>query len=503
MLLEMTKTSFFLDGCEDYTPHERSAFFLHVSISLLSIPLNFVSGYAGLLMFPYLLFLTFKARSYCLLPIIIVLAYSSPLRLVFVLGCFLYTCLHANQLRKYRLLGAWLFYLCLFPFFLWFFYKKITLPQELLGVGDLNAGWGTYFMFSCAFWAVLTMRKMGKTFFAGMLYWSLFLISLVSFVGTENMTASDDAYTGIFCRQVFWAIPFCVAAFCFCLMEDGKSVFRYRIASGAGCLFLFLDWLGILHYDITFTQIGLSGIAVFFMFLAKRMPRLCLRLHPMVFFALSFAVMLYSSKLVEKYAGLYADYGSYDEMKVTDLDSFFKKLQRKAVDDRARVWRFNLQAISDQLGKNPVWIEIKPYAEAVVYEPGQGWQYRQMTMDAHNTLLHLLRHFGIYGGLGLYLVYLYYFCRKENRKILVANARAPCLVVLSTCLAEGIIGGHTGHYPVILSFGPILFALLGSCWRVGYEERISHEIRGIDDVPQPGGDDAGVSGAPLRRGEGT
>ena len=187
-------------------------------------------------MFPYLLFLTFKARSYCLLPIIIVLAYSSPLRLVFALGCFLYTCLHANQLRKYRLWGVWLFYLCLFPFFLWFFYKKITLPQELLGVGDLNVGWGTYFMFSCAFWAVLTMRKMGKTFFTGLLYWSLLLISLVSFVGAEDMPANDDAYSRIFCRQVFWAIPFIVAAFCFCLMEHGKSVFWHKIASGAGCL---------------------------------------------------------------------------------------------------------------------------------------------------------------------------------------------------------------------------------------------------------------------------
>ena len=90
-------------------------------------------------------------------------------------------------------------------------------------------------------------------------------------------------------------------------------------------------------------------------------------------------------------------------------------------------------------------------------------------MSPHNTMLYLLRNYGFYGGAGLYLLFLWYFCRKENRRILVNFSASPLVVVLAACLAQGIVGGHTGHYPMILTFGPVLFSLIGACWRAGYE----------------------------------
>lgn len=457
----------------DYTPQERASFFLHVSLALASVPLNFINGYAGLIIFPYLLFLTLKPRSQYLLPIIIILAYSSPLQLVFCFGCFFYVLFHMNQLRRYGLVRVWGLYLCISPFFIWYFYQKTQLAQRLLGVGDLASGFGTYFMFASAFWAVLSIRRVGITFVKGLLCWSLFLVMFVSILGTEHEPLNEMENTArIFCRQVFWAIPFCAATFCFFILERRRKFAWLGFGAGLGCFVLFLDIVGILRYKLSFTSMGLMLMSSFFVFLAMRMKKLCMRLSPLLFFALSCAFVFYSSQLVKKYRGIGDEYGNYDEMKVTNVNTLWIKLQRKMINDRASVWAFNLESIKDQMRRNPIFLEVKPYAEAYVNMDGNGFVYRQMLMDAHNTMLYLLRHFGLYGGLGLYILFVWYFCRRENRKIMIENSDRHFILVLSVCLAQGIIGGHTGHYPVTLPFGPVLFALLGSCWRVGYESRL-------------------------------
>lgn len=456
--------------CEDYTARERSSFVFHTLLALASVPLNFINGYAGLLALPYLLFLTLRPKSQYLLPIIIILAYSSPLRLFFCTACFFYVLFHMNQLRRYGLFGVWWLYLCLSPFFIWYFYQKTQMVSYLVGVGDLASGFGTYFMFACAFWAVLCIRRMGTTFLKGLFYWSLFLVFLVSFVGVErDATMAEDAGKGLFTRQVFLAIPICAATFSYFILRKSRELRKIGLLAGLACLVLALDFLKILHYDLTFTCIGLMILSFFFVFITIRMPNLCRRLNPLVFFVASCVIVLLSPMLVERYRNINAGMGSYSELKVTDFNSLMIKLQRKAVDDRASVWAFNIESIREQMHRNPIWIDVKPFAEAVTYEEGKGWVEGVMLMDAHNTMLHLLRHFGFYGGLGLYLFFLWYFCRKENRRILTKSHNATVVVVLSVCMAHGIIGGHTGHYPVTLAFGPVFYALLGGCWRAGAE----------------------------------
>lgn len=247
-----------IDSCEDYTPQERASFVLHICFALASIPLNFINGYAGLLVLPYLLFLTLRPKSQYLLPIIIILAYSSPLRLFFCTACFLYVLFHSNQLRRYGLFGAWCLYLCLSPFFIWYFYQKTQMSRYLAGVGDLASGFGTYFMFACAFWSVLCIRRMGVTFLKGLFYWSLFLVLLMSFIAVErDASMVDDAGKSLFTRQLFLAIPVCAATFAYFILERRRELRRIGLLAGFACIVLALDFFKILRYSLTFTCLGL------------------------------------------------------------------------------------------------------------------------------------------------------------------------------------------------------------------------------------------------------
>lgn len=457
---------------DDYSPADKQAFLLNTLMSLASVPLSLFFGYSGLVLMPYVLYMVFKPRSIYLLPLIIILAYSSPLRIVFCAGCFLYVMFHITELRRYKLLGAWLFYLCLAPFFIWYFHARLKMPRFVGGVGELTSGFGTYFMMACAFWAAIGIKQLGRTFYSGILYWSLFQIVHMSLLGSgamDDTAAATRSGNILFCRQSFLSIAIVCGSWLYCLLNKQMRQTKFAFISFVGVFLLGVDFLGLLRYKLTFTGLGLMLATGFFVVMAKKFKRMCLHLNPMVFFAMSIAIVLYSDSLVEKYGGINANAGRYEDLQNTSIEAIFTKLQMKAIDDRASIWNINLSSIRRQMKIDPIWIDVTPVAQGIIYLEDRGYQEVTTVMSPHNTMLYLLRNYGFYGGAGLYLLYLWFFCRKENRRILVNLSGSPVCVILASCLAQGIVGGHTGHYPMILTFGPVLFSLMGACWRNGYE----------------------------------
>lgn len=461
---------------EEYSPSERQSFALHVAFAVACLPFYYLMPKSfGLLISPYVIFLAVCPKPQYLLPVIIHIAYGSQQRYFFCMGCFLYVLFHFNDLYRYGLRLMFGFYLFIFPFFAWYFFQKFAGPRYVGGIGEVTGGIGEYFVFSTAFWGVLVVKKLNRTFFRGLLVFMLFLLAILSFAGAKDEdTGALITGVNMFSREVFFAMPLLVASVVYFFFRRRQGgMFEFMIA-GIGTLIICLDFVHVLRMQVTFTNIGGCLLAALYVFLAAKRYRVLIRFfHPFVFLVVSCCVVLASAFFVEKYGGQYADEGKYEEMSVTDLNSFLKKLQRKAVDDRAQVWSYNIAHIKEEFFKNPIWVNVNPYLDQMTYVPGKGYVTVVTNMGSHNTMLQLLRRYGWYGGLGLYLLFVVYFSRRVNLKLLDFCNSGCAVILMATCLSQGVIGGHTGHYPVQLTFGPVLFSCLGACWRSYYNGKSS------------------------------
>jgi len=264
-------------------------------------------------------------------------------------------------------------------------------------------------------------------------------------------------------------MPFLSSSYIYCQLSRRSNYTLEKILSFLGCMIIVLDFFHLTKCDVTFTQLGICIMASFITFCAVRFsPRFILTLSPLPLFAVSAYLVLLSPTLVEKYGGLNVETGEYNELSMTNMDSIMKKLQHKAVDDRAAMWALTIKYIKNDIIPNPIWVMPTPYME-VDAEQEDGRTYKAyVTVASHNTMLNLIRFYGFYGGFGLYFLYVWYFCRKENRMFLSCCSSSPVVVVMAVCIAQGVIGGHTGHYVVGVPFGSVLFACLGACWGEWY-----------------------------------
>ena len=462
------------DFWAEYTPVERHRFLSHTLFAVVCLPLYYLFPFHfGLLTAPYLFFLGIRPKNEYLLPIILHCLYGSQQKFFLVLGCFLYVILHFNELRRYSLHWLFICYMLLLPYFLWFFWEKIHMPRYVAGIGEIIGGIFTHFVFVMAFWAALVVKKTGRPFFRGMVLWAFVLLAVMSFVGGGAMLdierTGEYASRTVFSRHIFWAMPFLAATFTYCLFSRRKDYLVEKVLSLVGCVIIVLDFFHLTKCDVTFTQLGMCVLSSFITFAAVRWsPSIVRVLSPLPLFCISVYLVLLSPELVEKYGGINADEGAYNEMSMTSLDSLVKKLQRKSVDDRASMWALTIKYIKNDILPNPIWVKPTPYME-VDAELENGKTYRAyIVVASHNTMLNLIRFYGFYGGLGLFLLFVLYFCRKENRFFFAKYSSLPIIVVMAVCISQGVIGGHTGHYVVGVPFGSVLFACLGACWGEGY-----------------------------------
>ena len=464
----MTKNEFWAG----YTSVERSRFIFHVALAVACLPFYYLFPFHfGLVVSPYLFFLAIRPKNEYLLPVILHTLYGSQQRFFFVLGCFLYVLFHFPELRRYSLHWMYLFYMLLLPYFIWFFCQKLSMPRNVPGVGDMVGGLFSHFVFSIAFWAALVVKKTGRPFFRGMVIWSFLLLVIMSVIGGGAVIdiegTGEFADRTVFSRLIFWAMPFLSASFIFCFFSKGHGYGLEKLLSSIGCFLIVLDFFHLTKCDVTFTQLGLVVFSAFVVYATlKWRSSVVVKFTLVPLFALSACATLLSPVLVEKYGGINAEEGAYNEMSMTSLDSVLKKLQRKTVDDRSSVWALTIKYIKRNIVPNPIWVKPQPYMEVDVEGEikGRNDYTLYLTVHSHNTMLCYIRFYGFYGGLGLYLLYLWYFCRKENRLVLVQRAAMPMCVVMAVCLTQGLIGGHTGFYVVSLAFAPAVFGGLGGCW---------------------------------------
>ena len=464
----MTKNEFWAG----YTSVERSRFISHVALAVVCLPFYYLFPFHfGLVTSPYLFFLAIRPKNEYLLPVILHTLYGSQQRAFFILACFLYVLFHFPELRRYSLHWLYLFYMLLLPYFIWFFWQKLSMPRNVPGVGDMVGGLFAHLLFSVAFWATLVVKKTGRPFFRGMVIWSFLLIVIMSVIGGGAMIdiegTGEFADRTVFSRLIFWAMPFLSSSFIFCVFSKKHGYGLEKMLSSIGCFFILLDFFHLTKCDVTFTQLGLVVFSAFVVYVAlKWRPSVVVKFTLIPLFALSICVTLLSPVLVEKYGGINAGEGAYNDMSMTSLDSVLKKLQRKLVDDRSSVWMLTIKYIKRNIMPNPIWVKPQPYMEVDVEGEikGRNDYTLYLSVHSHNTMLSYIRFYGFYGGLGLYLLYLWYFCRKENRLVLVQCAAMPMCVVMAVCLAQGLIGGHTGFYVVSHAFSPVAFGCLGACW---------------------------------------
>ena len=457
-----------------YTPQEKQSFWVHTLFAVACLPLYyFVPTLFGLVISPYLLYLALAPKPQYLLPVVLHMAYGSQQRYFFCMGCFIYALMHYDQLVRLSLHLIFCIYLAILPFFIWYLFQKINGPKWVGGIGEVTGGIGQYFVFSTVFWGALAINKIDRLFYRGFLVFSLMLILVVSLKSGNagSPLQENGGARSLFSRELFFSIPFACGMFWYSLTAKRLDLRFELMLSGLCTVIFFLDFVGLLRYSTTFTQLGSLLFTVFMIVVGRRMKNAYRWLNMFWFMLLSLVVVLVSARLVEKYGGLYDTSVRYEEIKRTDFSSLIEKLQRKAVDDRAQVWNVTIEHIKRMWKKKPIWIDISPYAEATVYVPGRGFVEIQMDMSSHNTMLELLRQYGFYGGLGLYVVFVLCFCRKINVQFLFQQQKSCHVVLMATCLSQAAVGGHTGHYPVLLTFGPVLFSCLGACWRIAHESQ--------------------------------
>lgn len=466
----MTKEEFWAE----YTPAERSRFIFHTAVAVCCLPLYILlPAQFQLLISPYLFFLAVRPKSECLLPIILHCLYGSQQRFVFILGCFTYVLFNFMKLRRYSLHWLFLFYMMLMPYFAWFFYQKLGMPRFVPGIGDMVGGLFSHLVFSCAFWAALVVKKTGRPFFRGMVVWAFVLLVVMSAVGGGTGIDTDGSVRSrtIFSRCIFWAIPFLSATLSYLIASRRKDYGPEKCLAAFGCFVIILDFFHLTKCDVTFTQLGLCVLSSVISWVYVRWRKAIAKwLSPLPLFVISNVIVLLSPQLVEKYGGLYKSEGDYSDMSMTSFDSLMKKIQRKTVDDRAEMWALTIKYIRNDILRNPIWVKPTPYMEVEVESRKGSWT-AYFTVASHNTMLNLIRFYGFYGGFGLYILYLWFFCRWRNRDFMLRNKHSPLVVVMAVCIAEGVVGGHTGHYVVNFEFGPLLFVSLGACWGVDYWSR--------------------------------
>ena len=137
-------------------------------------------------------------------------------------------------------------------------------------------------------------------------------------------------------------------------------------------------------------------------------------------------------------------------------------------DDRAPLWTAAWDAVEQQFKKNPIFVDVVPIAGTL----SSGDRTVEIDLMAHNISLLLLQEYGLWGGCGLYLVYLMIFCRKEIRECISKSFNTCYAPIGAACLGHAIMGGFAGQYVMNVEFSFLLYSMLGCVFYQCYCVRV-------------------------------
>lgn len=435
-----------------FTPYANREFCVHLMVAILCIPVYNTGFYAlfGLLLSPYLLWLLFKGRSEYLLPLATHMMYGSQQRYVVAFGCFVYCIAHFNQLSRYKLQSVFFVYILIFPFFIWYTWKRYRLFGGGIGAGGTFNGLGYYLAFAPFFYSVLARIRITRETFLGSVYLSA---GYLLFVGIHVLT---------FSRFQVWAMNSMPIMFLWLFLSKKRKGLSFLfLLSFIGCIICALGFLGVSGWKLTFTQLGVSVIGCFYIVLARFYKSFAKLLSPLVLFVISALATTYAITSFYEKRGTYSADIEYSELKIDSFDTFKEKLFRKTFDDRAPLWTAAWDGICQQFSKDPIWVEPMPISGEILKDNGEAVEIRLM---AHNIALLLLQEYGLYGGLGLYLIYLWLWSKREQRIVMACDYYSPYLPVAAGCIGHAVVGGFTGQYVMNIEFSFLLYGMLGSCY---------------------------------------
>lgn len=407
---------------------------------------------------PYLLYLIFQKRPEYLLPLIVHSFWGSQQRTIMLVGCFVCALANIDELRKYKLRSFFLFYLLFLPFFIWYTVKR----YQFSGFAGMFEGLGIYLGLAAFFWGVLISGEMGAEFFAG-LFWISFVLSLnqsFRFLPATFAQAWATAYMGAY---LFWRL------FRSKTKTDKRHTKIYIIISAIS----FLAWLrGLLHQTTTFTQIAVTGMAILVLFIWRYCRKLNLLISPLVLYGVSFVLLFSTINAYEEKRGELLLRGVvYGEMQIEDWSSLRQKFLQKSVGDRGPLWVATWNTIKKQTKEH--WFWVPPVAAEGYYDIDlqDGSTVEAMTLlQGHNNFLELLRTYGLYGGLGVFVCLLYALCRYFPKRCLLSLYSTEFAPVFACIIGHMICGAHTGQYTIYPLFSFLLYSMFGMCYRAHFDD---------------------------------
>lgn len=453
------------DSMQVFTNSERRSFFLHLIIAILCIPI-YKSGLGtlfGLMIAPYIFFLVFSARNEYLLPLIAHTFWGSQQRYLMLFACLLYAFFRVDRLIVRKVLGLFVAYLLILPFFIWYTIKRYQLFGGGIGMGGTFNGLGYYLAFSPFFWAVAANVKITRETLIWSVYVGFGLLSVLVFGKS-------------FCRACTWVLVF-LPVLSYWLIGiarsnrgRGSAIVKLAVAGFVGSVLFLICFIGFGPISITFTQLGAVAIAIMYLFLAKKGPKIIRFVSPLLMFGFSCYMVFFAINNMQKNRGAYNTSGlSYEEVKIRDIDSFEEKMMRKMFNDRAPLWTAAWDAVCQQFEKNPIWVDIVPiYGTLAGGEHGE--RQVEITLMAHNIMLLLLQEYGLWGGAGLYLIYILLFAKKEVRLAMAMDRKSYYTPIAAACLGHAIMGGWAGQYIMNVEFSFLLYSMWG-CVYIHYLDK--------------------------------
>lgn len=436
----------------DLTREERALMQRHVVIAILCCPIYMISPVLfGLLMGPYVMWMVFAAKPALLLPLMIHMMYGSQQRYLALFACFLYSLAHIDSMSRRKILLPFIIYLSALPFFIWYTVVRYRLYGGGIGAGGTFEGLGYYFGISAFFWGFLAIGRMQPTVFKGFV-----VICFVDFVIHFLFFMSIP-----FTRFLFWSFPFLIIlAFWAMLQKVRKWKYSWGLMGICTFAIMILGFFGVSDIRITFTIVGITGLGIVYMIMAKYAPRVLWLLSPCLILSLLTVWMFHTMNKWYVNERGHGSSISYNEIVIRDMESFRYKLFRKTMTDRAPLWYASWDAIKQQFARHPIWVDVEAPVGEYTLDDGRTTAIR---LSAHNMLLEMLRLYGAWGGLVLYLVFVIIPSMKIIRDSLRYHAATPYAPILACCLAHIVVGGQTGQYPISPQFTIYLFGLMGVC----------------------------------------
>lgn len=447
--------SFIEDSWDCLSRQELKSMWSGVIIAVMCMPIYMspLSTLFGLLVSPYLAVLVFRANRASLLPLILHTLWGSQQRYLLGFFCLIYCFLHFDILIKRKVIGLYIGYLLTLPFFIWYTWQRYKTFGGGIGAGGTFNGLGYYLAFAPFFWAVASRMSITKESFLGMCWAALiFIIAQVAHIPHS--------------RFIAWAMNLMPVLLVWIWMNRFRCSSKLRVIAIAGCVSFVFAFVGLLGFcRITFTQIGVVGIAYGYLFLSKYFKNGVKVVTPLLIFAFTWYLTSYGIANREKMRASFDRTESYEELSMTNVNSLKEKLLRKAFDDRAPLWTAAWDGICRQYAKDPVWVDPLPIAGEVE----TGGRKQEIRLMAHNIALLLLQEFGLYGGLFCYLIYITLFSKKELRIGMTQDFSSPYAVITACCIGHAIMGGWTGQYVMNIEFSFVLFGLLGCAYGHYYD----------------------------------